>query len=525
MSMLGMEKLVNVNDFTEKVHLRESSNTRQPAMAENSPDSGLESFSPLSDPYIPRNIKKEAVSEYMDSESFYQHSSGDDITNSPESGIDIGADYDRKKQGDDTVPFSNYSTEHSQRMQEISQMSKSEFDRNPDIRSTVPLLPPCRVCGEKASGFHYGVNTCEACKGFFRRSLRRKCDYKCVTGEKQCVIEPGRRNSCPQCRYLKCLTVGMSKEAIKTGRYTHEKRTQDIREIKRLQCGDVVKEEPIEELPHPNPFPSDELDHLIGLVDKSHVEMYGPLYKFWIDKESIKRRTEAYAEEFRIQSEMFGLHGVSKEEFKTFYNQTGIDVDNRIELVSNFANTMERGVQKFITFAKTIPGFSKLNLEDQASLVKSSRFEFWIFGFFKFVNTQANVTTSLLGRCYHINELCKLWDEEFMKGLFKFCGTLQELHLTDTEISLIRCVCLMSRDRCDLKEPDSVEEIQWRIIMCLKHLIDKTHRPSEHFLSRVFDRIVAVRSLTDWNNRIAQTIKMDFPVLKNHPLLLEMMSM
>ena len=27
-----------------------------------------------------------------------------------------------------------------------------------------PYLPPCRVCGEKASGFHYGVNTCEACK-------------------------------------------------------------------------------------------------------------------------------------------------------------------------------------------------------------------------------------------------------------------------------------------------------------------------------------------------------------------------
>ena len=27
-----------------------------------------------------------------------------------------------------------------------------------------PLLPPCRICGEKASGFHYGANTCEACK-------------------------------------------------------------------------------------------------------------------------------------------------------------------------------------------------------------------------------------------------------------------------------------------------------------------------------------------------------------------------
>lgn len=26
------------------------------------------------------------------------------------------------------------------------------------------LLPPCKICGKKASGIHYGVNTCEACK-------------------------------------------------------------------------------------------------------------------------------------------------------------------------------------------------------------------------------------------------------------------------------------------------------------------------------------------------------------------------
>ena len=29
---------------------------------------------------------------------------------------------------------------------------------------TLAMLPPCKVCGEKSSGFHYGVNTCEACK-------------------------------------------------------------------------------------------------------------------------------------------------------------------------------------------------------------------------------------------------------------------------------------------------------------------------------------------------------------------------
>lgn len=27
-----------------------------------------------------------------------------------------------------------------------------------------PVLPPCSICEEKSSGYHYGANTCEACK-------------------------------------------------------------------------------------------------------------------------------------------------------------------------------------------------------------------------------------------------------------------------------------------------------------------------------------------------------------------------
>ena len=26
------------------------------------------------------------------------------------------------------------------------------------------MLPPCVVCGDRSSGYHYGANTCEACK-------------------------------------------------------------------------------------------------------------------------------------------------------------------------------------------------------------------------------------------------------------------------------------------------------------------------------------------------------------------------
>ncbi|NXS36431.1 PPARG protein, partial [Pomatostomus ruficeps] len=66
----------------------------------------------------------------------------------------------------------------------------------------------CRVCGDKASGFHYGVHACEGCKGFFRRTIRLKLIYdRC---DLNCRIHKKSRNKCQYCRFQKCLAVGMS---------------------------------------------------------------------------------------------------------------------------------------------------------------------------------------------------------------------------------------------------------------------------------------------------------------------------
>lgn len=44
----------------------------------------------------------------------------------------------------------------------------------------------CKVCGDNASGKHYGVLSCDGCRGFFKRAVRSDTDYECkVRGQRQ----------------------------------------------------------------------------------------------------------------------------------------------------------------------------------------------------------------------------------------------------------------------------------------------------------------------------------------------------
>ncbi|KAK3092995.1 hypothetical protein FSP39_009806 [Pinctada imbricata] len=77
-------------------------------------------------------------------------------------------------------------------------------------------LPPCLVCSGKASGIHYGVNTCQGCKVFFQRSLRRDAPFECKKAGKCKIIDSNR--------------------GIRMGRYTLTERTLKINEVKKLKA-------------------------------------------------------------------------------------------------------------------------------------------------------------------------------------------------------------------------------------------------------------------------------------------------
>ncbi|XP_054769657.1 nuclear receptor subfamily 6 group A member 1-like [Lytechinus pictus] len=72
----------------------------------------------------------------------------------------------------------------------------------------------CLICGDRATGLHYGIVSCEGCKGFFKRSICNKRVYRCMR-DKNCMMSRQKRNRCQYCRLLKCLQVGMNRKAIR----------------------------------------------------------------------------------------------------------------------------------------------------------------------------------------------------------------------------------------------------------------------------------------------------------------------
>ncbi|VDO67951.1 unnamed protein product [Haemonchus placei] len=103
----------------------------------------------------------------------------------------------------------------------------------------------CQVCSDKASGFHYGVFACEGCKGFFRRSIQQKIQYRPCTRSQECLIVRNNRNRCQYCRLKKCIMVGMSRDGkpnlfrnltVRFGRVPKREKAKMVEEMQRTSA-------------------------------------------------------------------------------------------------------------------------------------------------------------------------------------------------------------------------------------------------------------------------------------------------
>uniref|UniRef100_A0A8C6MHU2 Nuclear receptor subfamily 2, group C, member 1 n=1 Tax=Nothobranchius furzeri TaxID=105023 RepID=A0A8C6MHU2_NOTFU len=89
-----------------------------------------------------------------------------------------------------------------------------------------PIVEYCVVCGDKASGRHYGAVSCEGCKGFFKRSIRKNLVYTC-RGSGDCAINKLHRNRCQYCRLQRCIALGMKQDSVQCERKPVEVSTRE----------------------------------------------------------------------------------------------------------------------------------------------------------------------------------------------------------------------------------------------------------------------------------------------------------
>ncbi|XP_038066721.1 steroid hormone receptor ERR1-like [Patiria miniata] len=75
----------------------------------------------------------------------------------------------------------------------------------------------CTVCKGLATGYHYGVASCEACKAFFKRTVQKKLSYTCLE-KRQCSVLYGKKRTCQACRYEKCIEAGMMVNGVRQNR-------------------------------------------------------------------------------------------------------------------------------------------------------------------------------------------------------------------------------------------------------------------------------------------------------------------
>ncbi|XP_065169155.1 probable nuclear hormone receptor HR3 isoform X2 [Atheta coriaria] len=167
-----------------------------------------------------------------------------------------------------------------EQMQQQSQVQQPHTSSG-SIKAQIEIIP-CKVCGDKSSGVHYGVITCEGCKGFFRRSQSSVVNYQCPRN-KNCVVDRVNRNRCQYCRLQKCLRLGMSRDAVKFGRMSKKQREKVEDEVRfhRAQLraqNDSAPDSSVFE--QQTPSSSDQLHHNYngGYTYNSDVGTYTPTY-------------------------------------------------------------------------------------------------------------------------------------------------------------------------------------------------------------------------------------------------------
>ncbi|CAG5124276.1 unnamed protein product, partial [Candidula unifasciata] len=334
------------------------------------------------------------------------------------------------------IPGMATSTHHSPGPQQMhsptsSMGSPSMTCLSPVGPSSSPGLPhssstknSCAICGDRASGKHYGVHSCEGCKGFFKRTVRKDLTYAC-RDERSCLIDKRQRNRCQYCRYMKCLSMGMKREAV-----------QEERQQAREKDGEVGSTS-INDMPASQILEAE----LAVDPDDSFVDVQ--------------------------RDNMDNIHEASKKQLFTLVN-----------------------------WAKRIPHFTDLSLDDQVILLRAGWNELLIAGFsHRSITAKDGVILASGLQIQRDSALQAGVGNIFDRVLSELVDKMREMKVDKTELGCLRAIILFNPSAKGLTAVHEVDVLREKVSASLEEYTKEKYPLDICRLPKLLLRLPALRSI------------------------------
>ncbi|XP_037626079.1 retinoic acid receptor RXR-gamma-B isoform X3 [Sebastes umbrosus] len=295
----------------------------------------------------------------------------------------------------------------------------------------------CSICGDRSSGKHYGVYSCEGCKGFFKRTVRKDLTYTCRDC-KECLIDKRQRNRCQYCRYQKCLAMGMKREGVCAAVQEERQRGRERGESEVESTSSFNEEMPVDKI---------------------------------LDAEvAVEPKTETYSD--------------------------GSPSNSTNDPVTNICQAADKQLFTLVEWAKRIPHFSELPLDDQVILLRAGWNELLIASFSHRSVTVKDGILLATGLHVHRNSAHSAGvGSIFDRVLTELVSKMKDMQMDKTELGCLRAIVLFNPDAKGLSNPPEVEGLREKVYASLESYTKQKYPDQPGRFAKLLLRLPALRSI------------------------------
>nr|CAD7399762.1 unnamed protein product [Timema poppensis] len=306
---------------------------------------------------------------------------------------------------------------------ELQMANSSSLHATLQASSISGLSQHCAICGDRATGKHYGAASCDGCKGFFRRSVRKNHLYT----------------------LRKCFKAGMKKEAVQNERDRISSRRPSYEESSSGNGLSVVS---------------------------------------LLNAEMLSRQVGAALEQIGSPEGDYDLS------------------NKQIANISDVCESMKQQLLILVEWAKYIPAFTDLPLDDQVALLRAHAGEHLLLGLARRSMHLKDVL--LLGNNCIITRHCpdsgissdldiSRVGSRVMDELVK---PLTEVQIDDTEFACLKAIVFFDPNAKGLSDSGRIKVLRYQIQINLEDYISDRQYDSRGRFGEILLSLPALQSIT-----------------------------